>query len=162
MSRKKFRIELVGGETEHITYFGRRLRRPTVLIRVGRWSMSKKAFLLGALLSSFQVLDGLLTYIGLKMFGISMEGNTFLRTLIHAYGSAPVLFFAKTMAICFVLLLTYYAHRRRWVRPILGFMIVVYLGLAVLPWTYIISKANAQNANQPLTTIDQNSVENRK
>lgn len=140
----RFSFEIVNGETEHLTMGGRRLRRPTVLIRVGRWSFSKRAFLLGILLAVMQLFDGVLTYFGVRLMGIPMEGNAFLRDLMTAYGTAPVLFLAKTLAIICVFILTVSAHRRRWMRPLIAALIVIYLALAVCPWVAIISTRHAQ------------------
>lgn len=133
------RFEIFHGETEHISFRGPRKRNPTVLIRVGKISVSQKAFILGTALVICQMLDGLLTYLGLRIFGISMEGNAFLRELMNAYGTAPVLFAVKLFAIAVVVLLTFQAHRRRWIRPLIFFVVAVYVCLAVLPWIYIIS-----------------------
>jgi uncharacterized membrane protein len=133
------RFEVVQGETEYITMTGRKVRNPTVLIRVGRVSLSKKAAILGAVLVLCQVLDGLLTYLGLTLYGTEMEGNTFLRELMHAYGTAPALFLVKISAISLAVLLTLHAHRRRWVRPIIFALAAIYLFIAVVPWVFIIS-----------------------
>lgn len=138
MGIKKFRFEVVKGETEHISYAGKRTRRPTVLIRVGSLSFSKKAFLLGAALVICQLLDGLLTYLGLSLMGVHMEGNMFLRELMHVYGISPVLFVAKSLAVVLAVMLAFHAHRRRWIRPIIGALVFVYVGLAVVPWTTLI------------------------
>jgi hypothetical protein len=134
----KFRVE--EGESEQITYGGKRVRRKTVLLKVGGWSISQKAFFLGAILAVCQIFDGFLTYIGLSLMGIHMEGNSFLKSLMLAYGKAPVLFISKLFAIFLIVGLTFEAHRRRWVRPLIFLLIVIYLCLAVIPWTYIISK----------------------
>lgn len=144
LRKKDIKFEVVPGHTEHITFGGKRIRRPTVLIRVGSLSFSKKAFLLGLALASCQVLDGLLTYVGLSLMGVHMEGNSFLRELMHAYGTLPTLFAVKCFAIIAVVLLAFHAHRRRWIRPLMLMLIVVYFMLAVLPWTYLISQMQAQ------------------
>lgn len=141
------RFEVVQGETEHISFRGPRKRNPTVLIRVGRVSVSQKALILGAVLITCQVLDGFLTYLGLHIFGVRMEGNTFLRELMYAYGAAPVLFIIKLIAICLVVLLTFQAHRRRWIRPLIFILSAVYLCVAVMPWLYIISSHIARTAS---------------
>jgi uncharacterized membrane protein len=135
------KFDIVQGSTEHISFNGKKIRRPTVLIRLGGYSMSKKAFLLGAALAICQVMDGLLTYVGLGILGIHMEGNLFLRELMHAYGMAPTLLGAKLLAIIFVISLALFAHKRRWVRPLILIMTAIYLLLAVLPWIYLISRA---------------------
>ncbi len=136
---KKLGVEIVQGVTEGISYSGQRRRRHTILLKVGTFSMSKKALELGLLLALFQVLDGFLTFLGLHLLGINMEGNAFLHTLMQAYGAFPVLFLTKIVALALVILLTSYAHRRTWIRPIIAILCLIYLALAVVPWTYIIA-----------------------
>ena len=57
----KLRFEVIKGETEHITFSGRRVRNPTVLIMMGGRSLSRKAFVLGMALVLCQIFDGILT-----------------------------------------------------------------------------------------------------
>lgn len=144
MARNPISFEVVDGETEHILLGGGRKRQRTVLIRFAGLSLSKKAFLLGLALVLCQVLDGLLTYTGLRLMGIEMEGNRFLREYMHQYGMGPVLLFAKLFAIVCAAILTFHAHRRRWIRPVILMVVVIYVGLAVLPWAYYISKHTIQ------------------
>ena len=143
MFKRKLPFDIIEGTTEHISFTGRKLRRPTVLIRFGGYSMSKKAFLLGVTLILLQIMDGLLTYAGLSLLGIHMEGNVFLRELMHAYGTAIPLVVVKLLAILIVLRLMFFAHNRRWIRPLIFGLIVIYFVLAVAPWTYLISKVHA-------------------
>lgn len=133
------KFEVVNGETEHITLSGRRVRNPTVLIRVGQVSLSKKALILGVALILCQIFDGALTYLGLHLLGVEMEGNKFLRELMTAYGTWSILLVIKTIAIGLVILLTFHAHKRRWIRPLIFLLVVTYTCLAVVPWVYIIS-----------------------
>jgi uncharacterized membrane protein len=142
------RFEVVKGETEHVTLSGRRVRNPTVLIRVGRVSLSRQALIVGAILATVQVLDALLTYAGLRFLGVDMEGNAFLRSLMVAYGTAPALLAVKVVALLLVCGLTIHAHTRRWMRPVIVALCVIYLALAVLPWTYIISRHVASSGRQ--------------
>lgn len=138
------KFDVVEGETEHISFSGQRTRKATVLMRLrtksGTISFSKKAATLGLLLIICQCLDGLLTYIGLRILGVQMEGNSFLRELMHAYGMLPALFVAKFTALLLVGVLMFYAHKRKWIRPIILLLSVVYLSLAVIPWIALISK----------------------
>ena len=140
------KFKIVRGETEHITLRGQRVRNPTVLLQVGRVSISRKAFVLGIVLAALQVLDGLLTFAGTAEFGREMEGNSFLRRLLEEYGAIPALFFVKTVAIGFVIFLTIRAHRRRWVRPIIVCLIVLYTFLAVAPWAIALSRSALSNS----------------
>lgn len=136
----KLKFQIIHGEVDEIKKCGRRGRRQTVLLQVGRWSLSRKAVFLGAALAICQVLDGLLTYVGISLLGVHMEGNAFLRELMHAYGQAPVLFFTKLFSLILIIILTFEAHRRKWLRPYLLFIVILYLCLAVIPWVMIITK----------------------
>lgn len=118
-----------------------KLKNPTVLIHLGSYSLSKKAFQLGLFMAVLQVADGLLTYAGLGIYGLHMEGNVFLRNLIMLYGAFPTLFVAKTFALGCVAWLTILAHEKRWIRPALGLMCGIYLATAIVPWTYLVSRA---------------------
>lgn len=133
-------IKFVHGETDHISMSGKVTRRPTILIQIGKQSLSKKAFIIGVALTICQLLDGILTYVGLTLLGIHMEGNGFLRSLIQYYGLAPALFFVKLFAMAIAIGLALHAHNRRWMRPVLIGIVAFYLILAVVPWTIIISK----------------------
>lgn len=135
----KLNIEVQKGTTDSISYSGKRLRRNTMLLKVGSYSISKRAFQLGLLLIIAQFLDGLLTYIGLSIFGVRMEGNNFLKFLMKTYGSFPALFATKAISLCLAVFLTVFAHRRYWIRSLIVVLCVVYLVLAIWPWTYIIS-----------------------
>ena len=141
MPWKKLRFEVVEGETEGISYSGQRRRRKTILLRVGSFSFSKKALELGLLLAIFQVLDGFLTYVGLTLLGVEMEGNVFLRKLMEVYGTHWALFFSKLFALALVIILTGYSHKRKWIRPIIAGLCIIYLVLAVIPWTYILASS---------------------
>ena len=135
-------VQVGPGETEHVSFFGQRVRKSTILVTVGKLSISKKALILGSALVICQILDGILTFAGLKLMGVQMEGNAFLRALMHAYGMAPTLFVAKTGAIVIAFLLMLHAHSRKWLRPVILLMVITYMSLAVLPWIYIVSRAD--------------------
>ena len=133
-------IKIVPGETDHISISGKVTRRPTILIHIGKQSLSKKAFIIGAALALCQILDGILTYIGLSLLGVHMEGNGLMRSLMYYYGMAPALFFVKLMAMAIAIGLALHSHNRRWMRPVLIGIVAFYVVLAVVPWTIIISK----------------------
>lgn len=133
------KIEIVEDDADGISYHGVKKRRRTTLLRIGRHSISKRAFQLGLFLAVCQLLDGILTYVGLALFGIEMEGNKFLAMLMEAFGSFPVLFLSKLLALILVGGLTLYAHPRPWFRPVIVALIIAYLLLAVYPWVFLIS-----------------------
>ncbi len=141
-------IEFIHGETDHIAISGQVTRKPTILIRVGRQSLSRKAFFIGLALAFCQIMDGLLTYIGLSLFGVQMEGNDLLRNLMHFYGMAPALFAVKFIALAIAVLLAFQAHRRKWMRPLLVGVVGFYLVLAVFPWSILISREVINNQQE--------------
>jgi uncharacterized membrane protein len=134
------KFDIVSGETEHVSLNGSRRRNATILMRVqtpGRTvSLSLKAVLLGIVLGVCQLLDGVLTYTGLRSLGIKMEGNSLLQELMHAYGLVIPLFIAKLLAIVGVVTLVCAAHRRKWIRPMIVALSAMYLALAVVPWSF--------------------------
>ena len=138
------RFEIQNDVVTHISFRGRRSRNPTVVLHIGEVKLSRKALVLGACLIVCQIFDGLLTFLGLTLLGVEMEGNGFLRELMTAYGTAPVLFGIKIAAIVLIVMLTFHANRRRWIRPLIFLLVSVYMAMAVIPWVYIISSHLAE------------------
>jgi hypothetical protein len=83
-----------------------------------------------------QVLDGLLTYWGVRQFGTHIEANGLVVTIIQLLGVAPALFATKCFA-CLCGLILYVNERHRPLAVAAG----GYLGLAVFPWMAILSAA---------------------
>ena len=79
-----------------------------------------------------QALDGIFTYLGISAFGLS-EGNPLIALSFHHAGVGPALTLAKMLAVgCSMLLHLFELHRT------LAVLTVLYLSLAVLPWSYLI------------------------
>jgi Domain of unknown function (DUF5658) len=79
-----------------------------------------------------QVLDGAFTYLGISAFGLS-EGNPLIAYYMTHAGVGPSLTVAKlTAAVCAIVLHLVGLHRT------LAGLTLLYLSLAVLPWTYLI------------------------
>lgn len=79
-----------------------------------------------------QVLDGIFTYLGISSFGLS-EGNPIIALSFRHAGVGPGLTIAKLLAVgCSMLLHLLGLHRT------LAVLTLLYLSLAVLPWTYLI------------------------
>lgn len=80
-----------------------------------------------------QVLDGALTYIGVRQFGIEAEGNVLLTTLMYAWGAGPALLAAKLFSsACGVILFAISVYR------VLAAAAGACIGLAVIPWMMIV------------------------
>ena len=80
-----------------------------------------------------QVLDGLLTYVGVSIFGIAAEGNPILAWLMTSYGEAIALTGAKIVAaLCGIALYLLAVDR------LLAMLTLVYIGAALVPWTLVL------------------------
>ena len=76
-----------------------------------------------------QVLDGSLTYLGVSVFGPTIEANPLLNWLMATVGDGAALTGAKLLAgFCAVVLHLQAAH------TIVAALAVVYIGAAVVPW----------------------------
>jgi hypothetical protein len=147
---RRLGVQIKPGETEQFTFRGERVRKRTILVALGSRVISKQALELGLILIVCQVLDGILTYAGLTLMGVQMEGNNLLRELMHLYGLAPTIFVAKSVAIALAIVLMVNAHSRRWIRPVIVVLVLIYIALAVIPWTYIIAEEKSMRAKEQL------------
>jgi len=97
-----------------------------------RWDEPRCLFGDLAVVSFFivQGLDGILTYLGVSIWGPSIEANPLISSAVATAGPAAGLAGAKLVAIAFGMVL----HLRR-VHNIVAFLTAVYVALAILPWT---------------------------
>lgn len=80
-----------------------------------------------------QILDGILTYVGVSIFGVAAEGNPILAWLMASYGEVIALTAAKGVAaLCGVALYALAVDR------LLAMLTLVYIGAAVVPWTLVL------------------------
>ena len=84
-------------------------------------------------------MDGLLTGLGMAQFGVHMEGNIFLRTLMSQVGYIPALVMVKSMAIGVVAALCIHGWRVKWLKHALRGIIALYATFAVLPWMVLLT-----------------------
>ena len=90
-------------------------------------------FILGVFILT-QVLDGVLTYWGVNKFGIAVESNTWLASLMEAMGPGPALLAAKALAVgCGVILFSTTSFR------VLAVATGWCLGFAVVPWLALVA-----------------------
>jgi Domain of unknown function (DUF5658) len=80
-----------------------------------------------------QAMDGVFTYVGLVVYGPSIEANPFLAWLMNAVGLGPALAGAKIMAAGLGIILHLVAVHRA-----VAFLTVLYLSAAILPWTRLL------------------------
>lgn len=79
-----------------------------------------------------QVLDGVLTYIGVRTFGIGIEANPVVAWYAEAFGPAAGLAAAKLFAIGCASVL-YLTSRHRTV----AVLTLLYLAFAIVPWAHV-------------------------
>ena len=101
-------------------------------------SIPSEILVLGAILALLQVLDGVLTGIGMYHYGTSMEGNLLLRALMGVIGYLPALVVVKTASIGLIGVLCLQATKVQWLKPAFIGVIALYTVMAVVPWTYIL------------------------
>ena len=90
-------------------------------------------FILGVFILT-QVLDGALTYWGVSKFGLAVESNTWLVSLMESMGPGPALLAAKLLAVgCGVILFSTTSFR------VLTVATGWCLGFAVVPWLVLLT-----------------------
>src|SRR5688572_11256148 len=93
-----------------------------------------EATIVFAVFLTAQVLDGVLTYIGVSLLGVDVEANILLATSMAAIGTPSTLIAAKLLACgC-----GYVLYRTAWHRP-LAITAGLYVGVAVVPWLGIMA-----------------------
>ena len=89
-----------------------------------------------------QVLDGTLTYWGVNKFGVEVESNTWLVSLMHAMGPGVALLAAKALAVgCGVVLFATTSFR------VLAVATGWCLGFAVVPWLSLTAFGNVERGS---------------
>jgi hypothetical protein len=76
-----------------------------------------------------QCLDGALTYLGVHIWGLSIEANPLVSSAVAVAGIGPGLAAAKLMAVGLGMVL----HLRR-IHVVVALLSVFYLAVAILPW----------------------------
>ncbi len=105
---------------------------------IRRSAPGREIVMLGLILGILQILDGLMTGLGVSLFGTAAEGNPLLRCLMENCGVAPTLYTAKTMAILCVYLICRLSIKVSWAQTALRGLVGIYLLFAVSPWFRIL------------------------
>src|SRR5437867_12079329 len=97
-----------------------------------RWDTHESAFgdLVVVVFLVVQCLDGVLTYLGVSIWGPGIEANPLISSAMAMAGPIPGLAGAKLVAIGFGMLL----HLRR-VHNVVALLTIIYVTVAILPWT---------------------------
>jgi hypothetical protein len=80
-----------------------------------------------------QCFDGVFTYLGVLTYGIGIEANPIIATLMTAFGFGPALAGAKIVAGALGICL----HLRQ-IHGAVALLSLFYLTVAVVPWGYIL------------------------
>ncbi|MCB0330804.1 MAG: hypothetical protein KDD70_14120 [Bdellovibrionales bacterium] len=86
-----------------------------------------------------QILDGVLTGLGVSQFGIEAEGNPLLRFFMGHFGHEATLIGAKSLSIAIVILLGHCAKSVAWVEKAMTAVACLYIFAALIPWTFILT-----------------------
>ncbi len=99
---------------------------------------TQSVLMIAILLTFFQILDGILTYIGVSRFGNEAEYNLLIRKLLLIFNPISVLIFIKFIAIGIIAFLTSLSSYYKWIKVAMISIGVFYLIAAILPWTFIL------------------------
>jgi hypothetical protein len=80
-----------------------------------------------------QCFDGVLTYVGVLTFGVAVEANPLINSLMLRFGEGAALLGAKTVAAALGIAL----HLRH-VHIAIAILTAFYVGVAILPWTVLL------------------------
>lgn len=96
---------------------------------------ARHATLVFAVFLTAQILDGVLTYLGVSRLGLEMEANPLLSMSMYAIGAPRALLSSKLLAcVC-----GYILYRSAFHRP-LAITAGLCVGVAVVPWLGIIGR----------------------
>ena len=99
-----------------------------------RWDQPKTAFgdlvVVGFVI--VQVLDGAFTYLGVRLWGPSIEANPLVSSAVAIAGLGAGLTGVKGVAIALGIVL----HLRR-VHNLVALLTAIYFAIAILPWTAV-------------------------
>jgi uncharacterized membrane protein len=106
------------------------------MVKVGTRADSRRSIFGDVALLLFllaQALDGVLTYVGVSVYGMHVEGNPIIGWLMTSIGEGPALAAAKLTAGFFGIALHLSA-----VHKAVAVLAAFYLAVAVLPWIAIL------------------------
>lgn len=134
------------GPHQTISGFESISRKKTVIINLPRQAAivfeiekpSRDFIYLGVFFASLQILDGVLTHMGVARYGTIMEGNPFLKMLMERFTPENALFIVKSIAVLMVAVITVLARQLPWIKNMIAFLSCIYLFAAIIPWIYLL------------------------
>ena len=106
------------------------------MVKVGRDGVTERSLFGDAALLLFllaQMADGVLTYVGVSVYGLHMEGNPLIGWMMSTMGHGPALATAKITAGFFGIALHLSA-----VHKAVAMLTAFYLAVAVFPWVAVL------------------------
>lgn len=103
-------------------------------------AIPREILVLGAILALLQILDGVLTAIGVAHLGTEVEGNTLIRFLMEHLGYIPALVLIKTVALMVITGICVLSSKVQWLGFAMKAVICIYVGAAIVPWAFVIAK----------------------
>ncbi len=94
---------------------------------------------LGITMVIIQILDGILTGVGVAQFGTTAEGNFLIRNLMELIGFVPALIIAKTAAVGVIAALCVLSQSVLWLKTAMKVVVGIYLAAAIVPWMILLT-----------------------
>jgi hypothetical protein len=101
-------------------------------------TISRDIIILGLIVTLLQIMDGVLTGIGIHRYGVEAEGNLFIRTLMEQFGYVQALILVKGFSIFVIGTLCVLSTVVHWVPRAMKIVIAIYLCGAIIPWTAVL------------------------
>ena len=106
---------------------------------IHRKTSTSELIFLTLTLTFLQLLDGILTGVGVINFGPEIEANSIIRFLIESWGVIPALLTVKAFALLVIIALCSMVPKVTWLAAAMKAIIVLYIFAAIIPWTMILS-----------------------
>ena len=103
-----------------------------------REELATSICILCGILAVIQILDGVLTAMGIARFGLSIEGNPLVRAVMLQFGYVPALILTKSVALLIIAGIAKFGLQYSWVTKALATLITVYMVAAIIPWVTIL------------------------
>jgi len=115
-------------------YVAKSLAVPHLIIPNSRLSLIRR---LAWLLILFQVLDGLLTLLGISFFGVEVEGNPLVRQIIQTVGPSFGIGLVKLATIAIICCICVYGYKVSWLSRAMSGVASIYFFCALVPWSVV-------------------------